>query len=459
MRPCANTIGCVRHVSSRGARARILRPAAPVIVIVAYACRSLPWTSTSMTTMSRTSATTRRPRLKSITARGFRSLEKTTVEFGDFTVLVGPNGSGKSNLLEVLRFVRDSAQLDLDQAIDGHGGFGSLRRATSGTKETSVTVEALVTEYSSKSATDKYTLTLKEVDDRLVRSETFAYKRTDGRGRRFGFKVNGDVATVGDVLGSRSNAVRGPTREVRLTGERTSALSAFSRISNDELQSVPRAFTDFLAGIKYLDPNVEEARLPARIVNDHLGDDAANLAAVLRRIRDQSPEEFADLQRDLAECLPGLQKIDFVSVGGASRELVAELVEAGLDRPIELANASFGTVRMLSLLAALHDPAPPTLMIIEEVDHGLHPYALDVLAERMREASIRTQIIAASHSPTFVNNLRSDEVVLCDRDPRTGASNIPSATPDEIAQAGERSGLGIGELWYSGAIGGVPSYE
>lgn len=412
-----------------------------------------------MSNMPTTSGTTKRPRLRSITARGFRSLERATVEFGPFTVLVGPNGSGKTNLLEVLRFVRDSAQLDLDQAIDGHGGFDSLRRATPGTKETSVTIEALVTEYSSKSATDKYTLALRKGGDRLVRSETFVYKRTRGPGRRFGFKVDGDVATVGDVLESRSKAARGPTSEVRLTGERTSALSAFSRISNDELQSVPREFADFLAGIKYLDPNVDEARLPARIVNDHLGDDAANLAAVLRRIREQSPQAFADLQRDLARCLPGLRKIDFASVGGGSRDVVGELVETGLDRHIELADASFGTVRMLSLLAALHDPTPPALMIIEEVDHGLHPYALDVLAERMREASDRTQIIAASHSPTFVNNLRPDEVVLCDRDPGTGASIIPSATPDEIAQAVKRSGLGIGELWYSGAIGGVPSDE
>lgn len=409
--------------------------------------------------MATTSGTPRRPRLKSITAQGFRSLEKVSVEFGPFTVLVGPNGSGKSNLLEVLRFVRDSAQLDLDQAIEGHGGFDSLRRATLGTTQTSLTIEALVTEHSSPRATDKYTLTLKKMKDHLVRSETFAYKRTGGRGRRFGFTVDGDVATVGNIAGSRSKTAQSPATEVRLTGERTSALSAFSRISNDQLQSVPREFTNFLAGIKYLDPNVEEARLPARSVNDHLGDDASNLASVLLRIRNQSPEAFTDLQRDLARCLPGLRQVDVAAVGGASRDLVAELSEAGLDRPIELADASFGTVRMLSLLAALHDPTPPALMIVEEVDHGLHPYALDVLAERMREASDRTQIIAASHSPTFVNNLHPDEVVLCDRDPATGASTIPSATRDEIKRAVKRSGMGIGELWYAGAIGGVPSDE
>lgn len=409
--------------------------------------------------MPTTSGTPRRPRLKSITARGFRSLGNSTVKFGSFTVLVGPNGSGKSNLLEVLRFVSDSAQLDLDQAIEGHGGFDSLRRATSNTTETSVTIEALVTAHASSRAPDKYTLTLRNQDDHLVRSETFSYKRTEGPGRRFGFKVNGDVATVGDDVGRGRQVDPGSRTEVRLSGDRTSALSAFSRVSTDELQTVPLEFSNFLAEIKYLDPNVDQARRPARSVNDHLGDDASNLAAVLLRIRNQSPEAFTELERDLALCLPGLRKVDFTAVGGASRDVVGELVETGLDRHIELADASFGTVRMLALLAALYDPTPPALTIIEEVDHGLHPYALDVLAERMRVASSRTQIIAASHSPTFVNNLRPDEVVLCDRDPRTGASIIPSATPDEIKEAVERSGMGIGELWYSGAIGGVPSDE
>ncbi len=61
-----------------------------------------------------------------------------------------------------------------------------------------------------------------------------------------------------------------------------------------------------------------------------------------------------------------------------------------------LASASFGTIRALALLAMLHDPDPPKLTCVEEVDHGLHPYALDRIVERLRDASTRTQVLAAT---------------------------------------------------------------
>ena len=151
--------------------------------------------------------------------------------------------------------------------------------------------------------------------------------------------------------------------------------------------------------------------------------------------------------------------------------VVAELHENGLRRPIELADASFGTVRMLALLTALHDPDPPNLTVIEEVDHGLHPYALDVLVNRMREASGRTQIIAVSHSPTLVNRLESEELILCDRDPETGESVIPVPTAGQLAASRGTSGRGLGgalvlrsprrsaERWLGGALSFLSSVK
>ena len=69
----------------------------------------------------------------------------------------------------------------------------------------------------------------------------------------------------------------------------------------------------------------------------------------------------------------------------------------------------------------------------------------------MREASGRTRIIAASHSPTLVNRLEPEELILCDRDPGTGESVIPVLTADRLA-------IGVwGDLCYSGVLDGMPS--
>ncbi|WP_419841730.1 AAA family ATPase [Candidatus Poriferisodalis sp.] len=171
----------------------------------------------------------------------------------------------------------------------------------------------------------------------------------------------------------------------------------------------------------------------------------------------EDAESFNTLQDDLRGCLSGLEAVEFESLGGPGRGIFVVLRERGLRRRIELADASFGTVRLLALLTALHEPNPPPFTAIEEADHGLHPHALDLLVDRLRAASQHTQLLLTSHAPTFVNRLKSHELVVCDRDPATGASIIPCIRSEEVAEKIGISGLGPGELWFSGALGGVPS--
>ncbi len=74
--------------------------------------------------------------------------------------------------------------------------------------------------------------------------------------------------------------------------------------------------------------------------------------------------------------------------------------------------------------------------------------------QRLREAAERTQFIVATHSPALVNRLYPEEFVVCDRD-ETGASIIPALTVDEVKDIAEESGeQPLGELWFSGVLGG-----
>ena len=398
-----------------------------------------------------TMATGKPTPLRSIRAKNYRSFVDVDVEFGPFSVLAGPNGSGKSNLLSVLQLVRDTARTDIPTAVDRHGGYEQLHRATGDAGPIELTIEAEVTENASPGAPDEYILPLDQDDAGIRRTEDFQYKRTAGRGRRLGFALEGVDAVK--VQGSRSNK----RSSLTLTDAASSGLGTFALINADWLGDGPSRFVSFLSSIRYLDPDVPAARRPSRFDQRRLAPGAANLSAALQQIHDAAPDAFRTRVRDLRLCLPGIDSIGFETRGGGAHVVVAELHENGLRRPIELADASFGTVRMLALLTALHDPDPPALTVIEEVDHGLHPYALDVLADRMREASGRTQIIAASHSPTLVNRLESEELILCDRDPETGESVIPVLTADRLAASQETSGRGLGELWYSGVLDGVPS--
>lgn len=387
--------------------------------------------------------------LHAIEAKNFRSLAEVDVEFGEFSVLIGPNGSGKSNLLKTLSFVRDTARFDTAQAVDQFGGFERLLRRTEGAAELEVTLRGTITGFSNGNAKDDYRLRLREEEYGLVRHERFRFKRRQGRGRRFTITSEGQDVKLQRPQGEADRAIR-------LVSEKFSALGALARVDDEEIGPGPREFFAFLSEIRYLDPVVREARTPDRIAQATLADDASNLSTALFTLRERDPDAFTQLTRDLRSCLPGLEGIEFTRLGGAASSIVVQLREQGLHAPIDLADASFGTVRVLALLLALHEPDPPRLTIIEEVDHGLHPYALDVLVDRMREASGRTQLIVASHSPTLVDRLEPEEIVICDRDPETGESIIPAIEAEQIAAAVREGDWRAGELWFSGMLGGVP---
>lgn len=389
--------------------------------------------------------------LRRIKARNYRSLANVNVEFRDLSVLIGPNGSGKSNLLSVLRFLRDTAKQSIPAAIQESGGWDAVLRQSSGGQKVALTVEAVVSEHASVNALDRYTLTLEEGEDGISRTEELLYKRVSGRGRRTVLRSRGQE--VFEEPGPDTDA---PDLFALGLETETSALGFLAQMIDERVGGGPRDVASFLSDVRYLDPDVDRARRPSRRGAQRLADDASNLSWALLALRDEDPDDFLELERDLARCLPGLKGIHFESIGGAGSAMVAKLEEEGLRSRIDLADASFGTVRVLALLTALHDPNPPDVTVIEEVDHGLHPYALDVLVDRLRAASERTQVIVASHSPTLVNRLSPEEIIVCDRDPGTGASLIPATRSEEIADAVAHSEWKAGELWFSGLLGGVP---
>jgi predicted ATPase len=221
-------------------------------------------------------------------------------------------------------------------------------------------------------------------------------------------------------------------------------------------------FADRLASFRVFDMDVSAARRAARVPRfdefadefSELREDASDLASFLLVLSRTHEESWQRLVEDATSVLPNLRDIRFDLPSGAAREVVVMLEEAGLRRPTQLADASYGTVRLLGLLALLYDPNPPALTCIEEIDHGLHPQALELLVERLREASQQSQFIIATHSPAFADRLRPEELVVCERLP-DGSSAIPAISTAEVKRIVRQSeGLPLGELWFSGALGG-----
>lgn len=399
-------------------------------------------------------------RLLELHVENFRSLRDVTIPLGPLTVLVGPNGVGKSNVLKVFDFLAAIIRTDLRPALEERGGFDEVAFWGGEKPPTSLTIQlkANWTTHASLNAPDEYALSIRRrsafkparIESYILsRQESFAFKRTGGRGRRI--TISGEEATVVDERAGRESG-RDKIGIQRLS----SGLSTLPRLGRSDGGEEVSRVAERLSSFRVFDVDVNAARQPTRALSTlagHLESHAENLAAFLIHLS-ADEERWTRLTDDARRLLPQLEAIEFEQVGGFADRLAVVLHERGLRRTTPLADASFGTVRLLGLLAMLYDPQPPALTCIEEIDHGLHPQALELIVERMREASTRTQLIVATHSPALVDRLTPQEFIVCDRDER-GASIIPALSADEVeAIVAETGDQPLGELWFSGVLGG-----
>ncbi|MGW0942454.1 AAA family ATPase [Streptomyces sp. NPDC002623] len=389
----------------------------------------------------------------------FRSLRDVTIPLGPLTVLVGANGVGKSNVLKVFDLLADIIRTDLEPALESRGGFDEVAFWGGPKPPTTLRIrlKGTWTTHSSPNAPDEYDLKVRRYSApsnkdngryRLTRSESFQFKRTRGRGRRI--TVSGERATVVDTRPSSGLEDSSEFGIQRLS----SGLSTLPRLTSTEGGTEVARVADQLSSFRVFDVSVDAARRPSPVDYEDLSSNADNLAAFLYLLHTDDEDLWNRLVEDARSVLPQLLDIEFVRIGGGTDQITVFLRERGLRRPTPLADASYGTVRLLGLLALLYDPDPPALTCIEEIDHGLHPQALRLIVERLREASALTQFIVATHSPALTDRLLPEEIVICERDD-DGASLIPAITTGDVRAIVEESGdLPLGELWFSGVLGG-----
>jgi predicted ATPase len=395
--------------------------------------------------------------LLKVHVKNFLSLRDVEVELQPLNVLVGPNAAGKSNFLDVIRFLGDAAREDLRPAIAKRGGYDAVRfrgkPANGGRIE--IHIEAKATKHATERAPDAYTLRFWQkpfptvpVRHILVREEEFSFKRTPGRGRRI---------TIQGKKFILSDDAKTPTRPENLLQPESLALSTLPRLAPERGGEQVGTIADLFSTFVVFDVDVAAAREPAPLHDEELLVDASNLAAFLYHLKGHE-EWFSAFEDDARAMIPGYKRIRFKHVGGAEEAVAVEIEETGFQGTTPLSQASYGSIRVLALLALLYETNPAKLTCVEEIDHGLHPHVFDRLVERLRWASERTQFLIVTHSPALVNRLHASELIVCERDDKTGETRMPAIAPDDVRAMEEKlkGKMGLGELWFTGTLGGVP---
>ena len=181
---------------------------------------------------------------------------------------------------------------------------------------------------------------------------------------------------------------------------------------------------------------------------DFLDEDFKNLALVVNDLQTRGLESRIDLNLNrFYQAYDSLRP----RVYGGTIQLAAN--EAGMQSAIPATRLSDGTMRFIALLTILCHPRPPELICIEEPELAMHPDVMPLLADLLRSASERTQVIVTTHSPDLVDQFTGDPdaVVVCERG-FDGDTQLKRLSSEELKDW--LADYRLGEMWQKGVIGG-----
>lgn len=374
-------------------------------------------------------------RLDRLRIRNYRVLRD--VEFSEvtpLTVLVGPNGSGKSTVLDALAFLHEAVTTGLEPAWHSRGGMREMR-----SQDTidPIEIEIVYRDDLSSDRPVRYQVAIDEVDGApAVVNELLQWSYTPSQVT--------NVLAFNRGRGVAMDDERWPAHEERVSVSNL-ALSVFGQI--ERYGSVGRTL-DFIKDWHVSFLSADSARaVPTAGPQRRLSQTGDNLPNVIQYLSEREPNRFRNLLDILVRQIPQLASVDTEVL--ADNRLLLRLRDASSREPVLSRYISEGTVKLLAYLVLLTDPRIPSLVGIEEPENLLHPRLLHGLADELRLAADRSQLVVTSHSPYLVDALRPEELWvlyrLADGYARTRrASDIPQL----IAHV--QSGGLLGSLWMEG---------
>ena len=389
--------------------------------------------------------------ITSLRLKDFKNFADETLRIGPFTVIVGANASGKSNIRDAFRFLHGiSRGYTLAEIIGGKDWAGGqpewepIRGATSeiirfGQPAFGLGLELTVANQ-------------KAIYEVQVSRELFG---------KSGFRITYERLRLGQENIYETKDVGDGDRTV-IVGDRYNIDIALDKPALTQVHDSRQAYQsdrervepviDALNNVRFLDPAPDRMRLPAYPSHTDLGDRGENLAAVLNDITadPKRRELLASWTRELTPM--DVKGFDF-PIDSYDDRLRLFIHETN-GRRVSAHSASDGTLRFLTLLAAMFGTKRAHLYFFEEIDVGIHPARLWLLLNLIERQTARgdLQVITTSHSPdmlTFSGDATFEDMsVVCRLEDTQDAIIRPVA---HLPNARElRKNQGLGRLLASG---------
>ena len=364
--------------------------------------------------------------LNSLTIQGFRSIkELKAFSLTNLNVLVGANGAGKSNFVDFFRMLRAMSETGLATFVRDSGGADGL--CFDGPKTTPEIKAHLAF------GQNEYRFTLKpEVSGQMsVVSEGALW--TGGGNWSDSWGSQGESRLKSWINSGGLVAKRG---KMHYVAEAVSGWVVYH--VHDTSKTSPMRRKHPVSNYRELQP------------------DAGNIAPFLRQIREKHELHYRRICDTIRQVAPFFEEFLLeVEEEGENKVTRLEWRQKGSSFPYQPWQLSDGTIRFVCLATALLQPVPPSTILIDEPELGLHPFALEVLASLIHEAAQKTQVIVSTQSPLLLNHFEPEHVVVVDRE--DGASRFQRLNTQALSVWLDEYALG--ELLQKNVIEASPRHE
>ncbi len=366
--------------------------------------------------------------LRRIHLKGFKSIKEMDLELRPLNLLIGANGAGKSNLVSFFKMLSEMMGERLQAYIAAAGRAHSL--LFYGPRQTTHLQARL--EFEADSGLDVYDFALSHAagDTLFFENETLLSTRTASARDSVGYSLGTGHQEC--RIGDEANRGGGAAIIIRalLNGCRVYHFhdtSATARVRQ----------YGYVGDNRWLMP------------------DAGNLAAFLYRLQNQ--DQGATYNRIVSTIrlfAPFFHDFNLVPSGPYDNEVILNWRDNGSDQIFGPHQLSDGTLRAICLVSLLlqSESELPCLIVVDEPELGLHPYALNVVASLFEKASHHAQVLVSTQSSSFLDNFDPDDVVLVDREDKESVFRRPDAS--SLDQWLEEYSLG--EIWEKNIMGGGP---
>lgn len=223
-----------------------------------------------------------------------------------------------------------------------------------------------------------------------------------------------------------------------------------------------QAMSEILKIRSYLFDHYAMGEPARREVGAELTGNAGNLAAVIARWQDRIPAVLKRLETEFCRLLTEFSGLEIVSLHDGRVALAGRLADN--NERVFAENMSQGTLYTIATLVLAFDPAPPSIICIEEIDRGIHPRLLREIRDAFYRLShpasfdekrAPVQIVATTHSPYLLDLFKDhpEEVVIAQKEGLEARFERLIDRPDYQQLLSEGP---LGDIWFSGILGGVP---